>query len=114
MEILDVVEKICRAMSDKKASDIVSLDMREISLQADYFVICSANTATQVKAIAGNIEEKLDEAGIKFLHKEGYQAGEWVLYDYGDVVAHIFKTEAREFYALEKLWSDAPIKKFED
>ena len=80
----------------------------------DYFVICSANTATQVRAIADNIEEKMEEAGISFLHKGGYREGEWVLLDYGDTVAHIFQQEAREYYALERLWGDAKLTPYEE
>ncbi|MDY6269039.1 MAG: ribosome silencing factor [Selenomonadaceae bacterium] len=90
------------------------MDMRELTPTCDYFVVCSANTATQVRAIADNIEEKLAEQGESFLHKEGYREGEWVLMDYGDVVAHIFRQEAREYYALEHLWADAKLTPYED
>ncbi|MBR1419587.1 MAG: ribosome silencing factor [Selenomonadaceae bacterium] len=110
----EICKIACHAASEKKARDIVVLDMREISLQADFFVICSANTATQVRAIVDNIEEKLEESEVKLSHREGYQSGEWVLLDFGDVVAHVFKTDAREFYSLEKLWSDAPLEHYED
>ena len=105
---------ICKAASDKKASDIVIMDMKELMSSTDTFVICSANTATQVRAIADNIEEEMDKAGVSFMHKEGYREGEWVLLDYGDVVAHIFRQESREYYALERLWGDAPLKVYED
>ena len=81
----------------------------------DYFVVCSAGSTTQVRAIADNIEEKLqEEAGIDFLHKEGYREGEWVLLDYGDCVAHIFLQDSREYYALETLWGDAELTPYED
>ena len=93
---------------------IVTMDMRELTPTTDYFVVCSANTATQVRAIADNIEEKLAESGAHFLHKEGYREGEWILMDYGDVVAHIFRQEAREYYALEHLWADAALTPYED
>ena len=105
---------ICAAADEKKARDIVEMDMIGLMSTNDYFVICSANTATQVRAIADNIEEKMEEAGISFLHKEGYREGEWVLLDYGDCVAHVFLTESRSFYALERLWSDAPAEPYED
>ena len=105
---------ICSAADEKKARDIVQMDMIGLMSTNDYFVICSANTATQVRAIADNIEEKMEEAGISFLHKEGYREGEWVLLDYGDCVAHVFMTESRAFYALERLWSDAPAEPYED
>ena len=105
---------ICRAADEKKARDIVEMDMIGLMSTNDYFVICSANTATQVRAIADNIEEKMEEVGISFLHKEGYREGEWVLLDYGDTVAHIFQQEAREYYALERLWGDAKLTPYEE
>lgn len=105
---------ICKAASDKKARDIVAMDMRGLMSSTDYFVICSANTATQVRAIADNIEEQLEDAGVHFMHKEGYREGEWVLLDYGDVVAHVFRQESREYYALERLWGDAKLTPYED
>jgi ribosome-associated protein len=105
---------ICAAASDKKAKDIVVMDMKNLMSSTDYFMVCFAPTATQVRAIADNIEEKMDEAGVHFNHKEGYREGEWVLLDYGDVVAHIFRQEAREYYALERLWGEAPLTPYED
>lgn len=105
---------ICSAADEKKARDIVQMDMIGLMSTNDYFVICSANTATQVRAIADNIEEKMEEVGISFLHKEGYREGEWVLLDYGDTVAHIFQQEAREYYALERLWGDAKLTPYEE
>ena len=114
MTIEEMSQAICKAASDKKARDIVVMDMREISPSTDYFVICSANTATQVRAIADNIEDELSEARVNFNHKEGYREGEWVLLDFGDVVAHVFMQEAREYYALEQLWGDAKLSVYED
>ena len=102
------------AADEKKARDIVQMDMVGLMSTNDYFIICSANTATQVRAIADNIEEKMEEAGVNFLHKEGYREGEWVLLDYGDTVAHIFQQDAREYYALERLWGDAKLTPYED
>ncbi|MGP1574593.1 ribosome silencing factor [Selenomonas sp.] len=111
----EISQAIARAASDKKAEDIVILRMAELTTAADYFIVCSANTATQVRAIADNIEDELLEKHEKsYLHKEGYREGEWVLLDYGDCVAHVFMTESRAFYALERLWSDAPITHYED
>jgi ribosome-associated protein len=105
---------IAEAASDKKASDIVTLDMKELTVNTDYFIICSANTSTQVKAIADHIEDVLQEQGVPFLHKEGHREGGWVLLDYGDCVAHIFTEENRQFYNLEGLWGNAPFKPYED
>ena len=114
MTIEEMSQAICKAASDKKARDIVIMDMQGISSSTDYFVVCSANTATQVRAIADNIEEELGKEGVDFNHKEGYREGEWVLLDYGDVVAHVFMQEAREYYALEQLWGDAKLSVYED
>lgn len=111
---LILAETIAAAASDKKAYDIVLLNMEELTIATDYFVICSANSATQVRAIADNIEEKLLEKDIAFLHKEGYRDGNWILLDYGDCVAHIFLQEQREYYALEQLWKDAKLTVYED
>ena len=114
METMEIVKKICKAASDKKAGNIVIMDMRGLSFSTDYFVICSAPTATQVRAIADNVEEELDKENINFGHKEGYHEGEWILLDYGDIVVHIFKNENRDYYALEKLWGDAKITSYEE
>ena len=114
MTIETMSQAICKAASDKKARDIVIMDMKGISSSTDYFVVCSANTATQVRAIADNIEEELAKEGVAFDHKEGYREGEWVLLDFGDVIAHVFMQEAREYYALERLWGDAELTTYED
>lgn len=111
---LELKQLIAEAASDKKASDIVFIDMKNVSLVADYFIICSGNSVPQVKAIADNIEEKLHEAGHELIHREGYREGRWVLLDYGTCVAHIFLTEEREFYHLERLWGDAPQEVYEE
>jgi len=114
LDINELLKNICKAASDKKAKDIVMMNMKGLISATDYFVICSAPTSTQVRAIADNIEEELDKSDVHFLHKEGYREGEWVLLDYGDVVAHVFRDENREYYALEELWSSAEITRYED
>ena len=114
MKTSELARKICKAASDKKASEVITMDMRGVMFSTDYFVVCSAQTATQVRAIADNIEEELDKEDIHFNHREGYHEGEWILLDYGDVVAHIFKEENRQYYALEQLWSEAKIKLYEE
>lgn len=83
------------------------LDIRKVSVLADYFVICSGNSERQVKAIARDIEEKLDEQDIGPRHREGLDQGRWVLLDYGDVIVHIFTPAERDYYRLERLWSGA-------
>lgn len=116
--MLNIVEEkmdvILNAASDKKARDIVTLDMRKLTVATDYFIICSANTTQQVKAIADNIEKELAEKEVFFAHKEGYREANWILLDYGDCVVHVFTEEDRHFYNLERLWGDAPAKRFEE
>lgn len=109
-----VAEQIADLIFNKKGYDVKIIDLQTITSFADYFVICSADSDTQVKAIADEIDEKLREKGIKYWHKEGMSALSWVLLDYVDVVVHIFKKEAREFYNIEKLWADAPIVDVQD
>ena len=105
-----LAEKIMVAAEDKKASDVRILDVEGISMVTDSFVICSANSNTQVKAIADNIEKELAKEGIKMLHKEGYRDGRWILMDYGTCITHVFVEEERAFYNLERLWgTDRPV-----
>ena len=106
-------EVIAEGMREKKALDIIILDLRDISNSiADFFVICSGSSDTQVDAISDSVEEfvyKNDQQNP--WHKEGQANNEWVLIDYVDVVVHIFKSDKREFYALEDLWGDARIRR---
>jgi len=99
-------------IQEKKGNDIVRLDLRNIfSSVSDYFVICHADSATQVKAIANSVEEEIFKATQQEpWRKEGLEYGEWILLDYVDVVVHIFRTDKREFYGVEDLWGDAEIK----
>ena len=110
----DKSQLIAKAASDKKALDIMIMNMHDLTTTTDYFIVCSATTSTQIRAIADNIEEEMDNAGEHFLHKEGYNNAEWILLDYGDWVAHIFTEEARRFYGLESLWGEAPTVEYED
>jgi ribosome-associated protein len=106
--------KIAKLIFEKKGHDVKAIDLREITTVTDFFLICSADSDTQVKAIADHVEKSLRDDGIKIWHKEGYNALQWVLLDYVDVVIHVFHTEARNFYNLEKLWGDAKITSYED
>jgi len=101
-------EKIADLIFNKKGYDVRIIDLRSLTTFSDFFVICSADSDTQVKAIADEVDKSLRDEGIKCWHKEGYTALSWVLLDYVDVVVHVFKKEAREFYNIEKLWGDAP------
>ena len=96
------------AAQDKKARDIITLEIKKLSTIADYFVIMSAGSTAQAQAIADYIEEKLLERQRAVLRREGYNRANWILLDFGDVVVHIFKEEDRRFYNLEQLWGDAP------
>ena len=98
-----------RLALEKKAFDVKVLDLRKLSAVTDFFVICSAQVDIHAKAIADSILENLEKKGIEVWHDEGYQASRWILLDYVDVVVHIFLKEARDFYALEKLWGDAKV-----
>ena len=102
---------IARAASDKKALDIVTLDMRRIPSVSDYFVIASGSSTTQVRAISDNIADVLKDKGERVWHIEGAGEALWVLLDCGDVVAHVFLEETRRFYALEELWGSVPKKR---
>ena len=109
METKILANKIAASASDKKAKDILLLNMEGLSPVTDYYVIASATNTTQVRAIADNVEDEIaKETEILPNHKEGYQESHWVLMDYGDVVVHIFLEEERDFYNLEQLWADAP------
>jgi ribosome-associated protein len=92
---------------DRKAEDIVMLDIRKVSIIADYFVICTGTSDRHVKAIAKEIDEKLGDAGVDPINTEGMDAGEWVLMDYGAVLVHIFDKESLDYYRLVQLWSGA-------
>ena len=112
---LELANLIAAAAAEKKARDIVLMKMVDLTPATDYFVVCSAGSTTQVRAIADSIEEKLlEDEGIAFMHKEGYREGEWVLMAYGDCVAHIFLQDSREYYSLETLWGDAELTAYED
>ncbi len=109
-----ISELAIHGIQEKKGNDIVRLDLRNIhSSVSDYFVICHADSATQVKAIANSIEEEIFKALQQDpWRKEGLEYGEWILLDYVNVVIHVFRTDKREFYGVEELWGDAEIKSY--
>jgi ribosome-associated protein len=116
----DHLAKVVQAARNKKATDVVVLDLRPLSSFTDFFVICSGRNTRQVQAIADSVEETLRAEKSKPAHVEGFQRAEWVLLDYFDFVVHVFSAERREFYSLERLWGsadrltlpeDAPVKK---
>jgi ribosome-associated protein len=101
------VTKAVRAALDKKALDVVVLDLRQTPAFTDYFVLCSGQNPRQVKAIADAIEEALRAAKARPAHVEGYDRAEWVLMDFFSFIVHVFTPQTREFYSLERLWGDA-------
>jgi ribosome-associated protein len=94
------------AVEDKKAFDVVLLDISRVASFASYFLICSGDSSRQIQAIADEVEKKLKENGIRPNHIEGYRHAEWVLMDYVDLVVHVFSKSARSYYDLERLWRD--------
>jgi ribosome-associated protein len=108
---LDAKEKALlaqTALADKRALDPVVLDMREITLITDFFIICHGTSNVHMRALGDAVVEALKEDGVRPYGVEGRDEGRWVLLDYGDFIVHIFGEEDREFYSLERLWSDAP------
>ena len=107
LNIKDIALLAADAADDKKAEDIDVLNVQGLTVIADYFVICSANSDQQVRAIARAIDEKLSEKGIEPKRMAGMNDARWVLIDYADVIVHVFHKREREYYDLERLWSDA-------
>lgn len=103
----DKASRAVKVLDAKKANDISFLKVGSLTILADYFIICSASSTTQVRALADNVEEEFEKIGVTPLSREGKQGPSWLLLDYGDFIIHIFHQEAREFYNLEKLWDDA-------
>lgn len=99
---------IAQAGLDKKAEDVLVLDVRGLTSYADYFVLMTADSERQAGAIADAVDDRLKQRGATKVGVEGYEGGRWILIDYGDVVAHVFNRESRGFYDLEGLWADAP------
>lgn len=93
--------------SDKKAADVLLLDIHTITTIADYFVICTGNNSRQIQAIADALNEELGKQGAKVLYREGTADSGWVLLDFGDIIVHIFGPKEREYYRLERLWNEA-------
>lgn len=106
-ETIDWVQAAATAAADKKAADLVILDLREIASFTEYFLIGSGTNQRQVQAIADAVEERLRKDKKRPLHIEGYNAAEWILLDYGDFIVHVFSAPSRRFYDLERLWRDA-------
>ena len=103
-ETAELAHAVIDAIADKKGEDIVLLDIRPVSLLADYFVICSAESERQIGAIVDSVRARMDELGMSPIHTEGVPASGWVIVDFGPIVVHIFDPDERAFYQLERLW----------
>ena len=110
----NLAKKLSRLAIAKKASDVAILDLRPLTDMTDFFVICSADSDTQVKAIADHIAEEAARAGASAWHREGVTQRQWILLDFVDVVVHVFRKEMRKYYGLEKLWGDAKREEIKD
>ena len=104
-----MVKLAITALEDKKGEDIRVIDIHEVSVLADYFLIASGSNGNQVQAMADNVEEELGKAGYPCRQVEGYQSANWILMDYGDIIVHVFDKEDRLFYDLERIWRDGKI-----
>lgn len=109
LEPIELAHVIVEAISERLGSDIVLLDMQDVSLLADYFVLCTAESTPQFKAILDEVEEQAKAAGGRRLHVEGQASSGWVLLDYAFVVVHVFEPELRAYYDLEGLWKEARL-----
>ncbi|KIL44474.1 ribosome silencing factor [Jeotgalibacillus soli] len=109
MNEVELLKLAYKAVDDKRADDIIALNMKGVSLIADYFIICHGNSDKQVQAIAREVKDRAEEQGHVIKRIEGFDEARWVLVDLGDVVVHVFHREDRDYYKLEKLWGDAPI-----
>ena len=109
-----LAKRIADSMISKKAIDIVILDLKKLTSATDYFVICSADSDTQVKAIADTVLDGMEALGERVWHQEGYHALRWIVLDYVDVVVHVFHKEERSFYNLDRLWGDAKRTEVQD
>ena len=107
-------QRISELMLEKKALDIIIIDVRKVTTLTDFFVICTSESETQTRAITDHINLTLKKEGTKSWHIEGYEHLDWVLIDYVNIVAHIFSKEAREYYEFERLWADGVLKRVKD
>jgi|UPI000684F816 ribosome-associated protein len=104
---LEILKLAAEACDDKRAEEILALDLAEVSLVADYFLICHGSNERQVQSIARAVKEKMEENNISVKRLEGFEQARWVLVDLGDVVCHVFHKDERSYYNLERLWGDA-------
>lgn len=106
---LELTKLAITALEDKKAEDIKVIDISEVSVIADYFIIAGGSNRSQIQALCDNVEEQLGRAGFPLKQKEGYETANWVLLDFGDLIVHIFDKENRLLYDLERIWRDGKL-----
>lgn len=106
---MNMAKLVIDALEDKKAEDIKVIDISEVSVLADYFIIAGGNNSSQIQALCNNVEEKLGRAGHPCRQIEGYDTANWILMDFGDVIVHIFDKENRLLYDLERIWRDGKM-----
>jgi len=109
MESREMAKLVVQALEDKKGEDIKVIDIREVSVLADYFIIANGSNISQVQALSDNVSEVLGKAGVHSKQVEGYDNANWILVDFGDVIVHIFDSENRFFYDLERIWRDGKL-----
>lgn len=114
MILKDALKVIYKAMDDKKAENIKIIDISEISVMADYFVICNGNSTSQINAITDNVSDELAKIGFPARKIEGNRNAGWILMDYKDIVIHVFSREDRDFYNLERIWKDGKFLSADD
>lgn len=105
----EITKLAMKALEDKKAEDIKIIDISEVSVLADYFIIASGSNRSQIQALTDNVEEQLGRNGVHVKQIEGYDAANWILMDFGDIIVHIFDRENRLFYDLERIWRDGKM-----
>lgn len=109
-----LAKRLANYSLEKKATEVTVMDLRKITTMTDFFVLCTADSDTQVKAIVDHIREKMKEKNVRPWHVEGYEQLRWVLLDFVDVVVHVFQKDVRQFYNLEGLWGDAKVELIQD
>ncbi len=112
MTTLEIAQKAARTLDDKLAKDVKLLNIAGLTTICDYFVIASGGSATQVKSLAEYVDNALAKEGVHAKKVEGHSTANWILMDFGDVIIHLFTEEQREFYSMERLWSDAAITEY--
>ncbi|WP_143319049.1 ribosome silencing factor [Clostridium sp. HBUAS56010] len=111
---VEMVKAAYNALSDKKGEDISIIDIRNVSVVADYFIIASGTNTSQVQAMVDNVEEELGKKGFVCKQMEGYRTANWILMDYGDIIVHVFDRDNRLFYDLERIWRDGKTIEMKD